>query len=58
MVEDKIMLAGDAAHSYTPAGGFGMNSGFQDIHQIAHTLHTISRNPKADYSQLLSQYNH
>lgn len=27
-----IFLAGDAAHSIPPAGGFGMNAGFQDIH--------------------------
>lgn len=32
MYKNNIFLAGDAAHAYPPAGGFGMNSGFQDIH--------------------------
>jgi 2-polyprenyl-6-methoxyphenol hydroxylase-like FAD-dependent oxidoreductase len=31
MYKNEIFLAGDAAHAYPPAGGFGMNSGFQDI---------------------------
>ncbi len=31
MYKNGIFLAGDAAHAYPPAGGFGMNSGFQDI---------------------------
>lgn len=31
MHKNGIFLAGDSAHAYPPAGGFGMNSGFQDI---------------------------
>ena len=31
MYRDNIFLAGDSAHSYPPSGGFGMNSGIQDI---------------------------
>ena len=30
-----MFLAGDAAHSFPPAGGLGMNSGVQDAHNLA-----------------------
>jgi 2-polyprenyl-6-methoxyphenol hydroxylase-like FAD-dependent oxidoreductase len=52
MYKDNIFLAGDTAHTYTPAGGFGMNAGFQDMNQLIHTLHLLSRNPKANHSNL------
>ncbi len=32
----RVYLAGDAAHLFAPAGGFGLNSGFQDGHCLAH----------------------
>jgi 2-polyprenyl-6-methoxyphenol hydroxylase-like FAD-dependent oxidoreductase len=48
MYKDNIFLAGDTAHTYTPAGGFGMNAGFQDINQLAHTLNLLAKNPKAN----------
>ena len=28
--EDRVMLAGDAVHLFTPTGGFGMNTGIED----------------------------
>ncbi|XP_050205589.1 uncharacterized protein LOC126655439 [Mercurialis annua] len=31
----RIVLAGDAAHRFPPAGGFGMNTGIQDVHNLA-----------------------
>ncbi|KAL7553904.1 hypothetical protein ACHAWF_017472 [Thalassiosira exigua] len=31
----RIFLAGDAAHAFPPAGGFGMNTGLQDAHNLA-----------------------
>ena len=31
----RVFLAGDAAHSFPPAGGLGMNSGVQDAHNLA-----------------------
>jgi hypothetical protein len=35
---DNIALVGDAAHVFPPAGGFGMNSGLQDVHNLAWKL--------------------
>ncbi|KAK1575144.1 hypothetical protein Q3G72_003033 [Acer saccharum] len=32
--DSRIILAGDAAHRFPPAGGFGMNTGIQDAHQV------------------------
>ena len=34
----RIFLAGDAAHSLPPTGGFGINTGFADIHNLAWKL--------------------
>ena len=31
----RIFLVGDAAHRFPPAGGFGMNTGVQDAHNLA-----------------------
>lgn len=33
-----IVLVGDAAHVFPPAGGFGMNTGLQDVHNLAWRL--------------------
>ena len=33
-----MFLAGDAAHRFPPAGGFGMNTGVQDAHNLAWKL--------------------
>ncbi|KAL3767051.1 hypothetical protein ACHAWU_004549 [Discostella pseudostelligera] len=33
-----MVLVGDAAHAFPPAGGFGMNTGLQDAHNIAWRL--------------------
>src|SRR2546421_4893027 len=34
----RVFLAGDAAHSMPPTGGFGMNTGVQDVHNLAWKL--------------------
>ena len=34
----RVLLAGDAAHRFPPAGGFGMNTGIQDAHNLAWKL--------------------
>ncbi|MFC0038658.1 FAD-dependent oxidoreductase [Actinomadura rayongensis] len=36
----RILLAGDAAHVHSPAGGQGMNTGIQDAVALADALHT------------------
>ena len=36
--EGRVFLAGDAAHRFPPAGGFGMNTGIQDAHNLAWKL--------------------
>jgi 2-polyprenyl-6-methoxyphenol hydroxylase-like FAD-dependent oxidoreductase len=33
-----VFLAGDAAHSFPPTGGLGLNSGLGDVHNIAYKL--------------------
>jgi 2-polyprenyl-6-methoxyphenol hydroxylase-like FAD-dependent oxidoreductase len=39
----RIFIAGDAAHTMTPTGGFGGNTGIQDAHNIAWKLAYIHR---------------
>nr|CCA13880.1 polyketide hydroxylase putative [Albugo laibachii Nc14] len=34
----RVILMGDAAHQFPPAGGFGMNTGIQDAHNLAWKL--------------------
>jgi 2-polyprenyl-6-methoxyphenol hydroxylase-like FAD-dependent oxidoreductase len=34
----RIFLAGDAAHLFTPTGGYGMNTGIDDSHNLAWKL--------------------
>lgn len=35
---NRVILVGDAAHRFPPAGGFGMNTGVQDAHNLAWKL--------------------
>ncbi len=39
--EGRVFLAGDAAHEMPPAGGFGMNTGIQDVHNLAWKLAAV-----------------
>jgi 2-polyprenyl-6-methoxyphenol hydroxylase-like FAD-dependent oxidoreductase len=41
--QGNILLAGDAAHVHSPAGGQGMNVGIQDAVSLAHALHQTLR---------------
>lgn len=39
----RVLLAGDAAHVHSPAGGQGMNTGIQDAISLAETLPSVLR---------------
>jgi tetracenomycin A2 monooxygenase-dioxygenase len=39
----RVLLVGDAAHRFPPVGGFGMNSGIQDSHNLGWKLHLALR---------------
>jgi putative polyketide hydroxylase len=49
-----IFLAGDAAHEMPPTGGFGLNSGVQDVHNLAWKIAAVISG-KAD-DKLLDSY--
>ncbi|GAC1377173.1 MAG: FAD-dependent oxidoreductase [Ktedonobacteraceae bacterium] len=49
-----VFLAGDAAHLMPPAGGFGLNTGVQDAHNLAWKLALVAHG-RADAS-LLATY--
>lgn len=36
-----VFLAGDAAHSFPPTGGLGLNSGIADVHNLAYKLAAV-----------------
>ena len=38
---DRVFLAGDAAHRFPPTGGFGANTGIQDVHNLAWKLAAV-----------------
>jgi 2-polyprenyl-6-methoxyphenol hydroxylase-like FAD-dependent oxidoreductase len=39
--EGRVFLAGDAAHEMPPTGGFGLNTGVQDAHNLAWKLAAV-----------------
>lgn len=52
----RVFLAGDSAHRFPPAGGFGMNTGLQDAHNLAWKLAHVVHG-KASLSWLADTYN-
>jgi hypothetical protein len=38
---DRVLLAGDATHIFTPTGGFGMNTGIDDVANLAWKLAAV-----------------
>ncbi|KAL7460177.1 hypothetical protein ACHAXS_000639 [Conticribra weissflogii] len=58
---DTVVLAGDAAHAFPPAGGFGMNTGLQDVHNLAWRLALLLKteskgSPFANAKSILGKY--
>jgi 2-polyprenyl-6-methoxyphenol hydroxylase-like FAD-dependent oxidoreductase len=51
---ERVLLAGDAGHINSPAGGQGMNSGIQDTHNLAWKLARVLAGADAD--ALLASY--
>jgi hypothetical protein len=52
--EGRVLLAGDAAHLHSPAGGLGMNAGIQDAHNLAWKLAGVLGG--GDMDRLLDSY--
>ena len=50
----RIFLAGDAAHVMPPSGGFGGNTGVQDVHNLAWKLAMVLKSDAG--TELLSTY--
>lgn len=50
----RVFLAGDAAHRFPPTGGFGLNSGVQDAHNLAWKLAYVLRDQASQ--RLLESY--
>jgi putative polyketide hydroxylase len=53
-----ISLVEDAAHVFPPAGGFGMNTGLQDVHNLAWKLAWVILNNRlgGDLKSVLQSY--
>ena len=51
--EHRVFLAGDAAHRFPPTGGMGLNTGVQDVHNLAWKIASIIKS-QAPHSLLLS----
>ena len=39
--QGRVFLAGDAAHSFPPTGDLGLNTGVQDVHNLAWKLAAV-----------------
>ena len=50
----RVFLLGDAAHCFPPAGGFGMNTGIQDAHNLAWKLAAVHQGLAGE--ELLESY--
>jgi 2-polyprenyl-6-methoxyphenol hydroxylase-like FAD-dependent oxidoreductase len=50
----RILLAGDAAHVHSPAGGQGLNTGLQDAHNLAWKLGLVAKGLAGE--ELLDSY--
>ncbi|GAB1192985.1 hypothetical protein APSETT444_002187 [Aspergillus pseudonomiae] len=46
--DGQVFLAGDAAHSFPPTGGLGLNSGLGDVHNLAYKLAAVHHGSATD----------
>jgi 3-(3-hydroxy-phenyl)propionate hydroxylase len=53
--QDRVLLAGDAAHVNNPLGGFGLNSGIHDAISLGHALAQVVKGEEGD--EALDRYN-
>jgi 2-polyprenyl-6-methoxyphenol hydroxylase-like FAD-dependent oxidoreductase len=54
-IDGRIFLAGDAAHEMPPTGGFGMNTGVQDVQNLCWKLASVLQGKAT--GKLLQSYN-
>lgn len=48
LVGPRLLLAGDAAHEMPPTGGFGLNTGVQDVQNLAWKLAAVLNGEAGD----------
>lgn len=53
--KQNVFLVGDAAHVFPPAGGFGMNTGIQDVVALAWRLALLVNGNKVDPSSIYTK---
>ena len=56
--QNNVVLCGDSAHSFPPAGGFGMNTGIQDAYNLAFKIAYLHKNrlQEQERKKVLEQY--
>ncbi|KIW10485.1 hypothetical protein PV08_11449 [Exophiala spinifera] len=52
--QGNVFLAGDAAHSFPPTGGLGLNSGLGDVHNLAYKIALVLNGEASE--RLLDSY--
>lgn len=52
--DNRVFLMGDAAHAFSPTGGFGLNTGFGDVTNLAWKLASVIHQKSSD--QILNTY--
>ncbi|KAL6246989.1 hypothetical protein RBB50_006296 [Rhinocladiella similis] len=52
--QGNVFLAGDAAHSFPPTGGLGLNSGLGDVHNLAYKISLVLKGEASE--RLLDSY--
>lgn len=55
LTADIMFSAGDAAHSFPPTGGLGLNTGIADVHNLAYKIAAVIQGSAA--RQILDSYN-